>query len=430
MSGQTLSQKIIALKCGKREVHPGEQVDADVDIALANDITGAVMIRLLNAYEGVRVFDPKKLVLVNDHFAPNKDIKSGEQCKMMREFARQHNLKYFFDSAGIEHILLPEQGIVMPYDLAIGADSHTCTYGGIGAFATGVGSEDLAAIVMSGKVWLKVPEAIKFLLNGSMQKWSSGKDLILKIIGDIGVDGANYMSMEFVGPGAASLKVSDRLTVANMAIEAGAKNGIFEVDNLTLEYIRNTSRFHENSRFDGFRDLYLRADKNAQYVATKEYDLSKIEPQVAFPYLPSNVHPISEVQDQKIHVDRVTVGMCTNGNIEDLRVFAEVFKGHKVHKDVDLVVIPGTQYVWRQGIKEGIGEMVSEAGGFYSGPTCGPCLGGHMGVLASNQVGLFTSNRNFVERVGDKTSKVYLANPAVAAATAIMGFICGPEALK
>jgi 3-isopropylmalate/(R)-2-methylmalate dehydratase large subunit len=432
MPGQTLTQKIIALHCKRKEVQAGELVDANVDIALANDITGAVMIRYLNQYDGVRVFDRNKLVLVNDHFAPNKDVPSAEQCKMMHEFARKHNLKYFFGvgDMGIEHILLPEQGIVMPYDLVIGADSHTCTYGGIGAFSTGVGSEDLAAIVMCGKVWLKVPAAMKFVLHGQFQKYVGGKDLILYTIGDIGVDGANYMSMEFVGDGASSMPISDRLTVANMAIEAGAKNGIFGVDNQTLAYIRGTKRFKENSRFREFRDLNLKSDGDAEYVDGREYDLSKIEPQVAFPYLPSNVHPISEVEQQKIKVNQVSVGMCTNGNIEDLRVFAEVFRGHRRHKDVRLIVIPGTQYVWLQGVKEGIAQMIVEGGGVYSTPTCGPCLGGHMGVLGTDEVALTTTNRNFLERGGHKTSKLYLANPAVAAATAINGFICGPEALK
>lgn len=428
--GQTLSQKIIALHSGKKEVSTGEIVDANVIIGLANDITGAMAITEFEKYKDVKVFDKNKIVLVNDHFAPNKDIKSAEQCKMMRDFAKKHDIKYFFGVGrmGIEHLLLPEQGIVMPYDLVIGADSHTCTYGGLGAFSTGVGSSDLAGIMMSGKIWLKVPEAIQFVLHGKLQKYVSGKDVILYTIGDIGVEGANYMSMEFVGDN--NLEMSDRLTIANMAIEAGAKNGIFEVDDKTRDYIAQTAKFKDNTRLDQFKDLGLRADKDAEYADVKEYDLSKIEPQVSFPHLPSNTHPISEVQASPLYVDQVVVGACTNGQIENLREFAEVLEGNKVHPDTRLIMIPGTQHIWRQGVKEGIADMVVEAGGAYSTPTCGPCLGGHMGVLAKGEKCLATTNRNFVGRMGDPTSEVYLANPAIAAATAVKGYICSPEVLK
>jgi len=434
--GQTLSQKIIALHAGRKEVLPGELIkDVKVDIALANDITAPLAIKGIEAYENekgrdVPVFDKDRVVLVLDHSTPNKDIKSAEQCKMIRAFAKKQGIKYFFDTGrvGIEHILLPEQGIVMPYDLVIGADSHTCTYGAIGAFATGVGSSDLAAVLMTGKVWLRVPEAMKFVLNGNLQRYVGGKDVILRIIGDIGVDGARYASMEFAGKN--NLGVSDRLTISNMAVEAGAKNGIFEVDGKTLNYILQSSRFKESTRLDEFEDLNLRADEKAEYTDVREYDLSKIELQVAFPHLPSNTHPISEVQEKKIYVDQVVFGACTNGKIEDLEMFAEVLKGHEVHPGVRLVVIPGTQHIWRQGVEKGIAKMVSEAGGFYSGPTCGPCLGGHMGCLAKGEKALATTNRNFVGRMGSPEAEVYLAGPAVAAATAVKGYICSPEVLK
>lgn len=433
---QTLSQKIIALHCGRIEVHPGELIkDVRVDIALGNDITTPLAIRDFEQYvdaEGndIKVWDHGRVVLVNDHFAPNKDIKSAEQCKMVREFAKKQGIKYFFEVGrmGIEHILLPEQGIVMPYDLIIGADSHTCTYGAIGAFSTGMGSTDLAGVLMSGKTWLRVPEAMKFVLNGNLQKYASGKDVILYLIGDIGVDGARYRSMEFTGEN--DLDISDRMTIANMAVEAGAKNGIFEVDGETMRYISQTLRFEENTRFREFKDKELKADKDAEYADVREYDLSKIELQVAFPHLPSNTKPISKVQEEKIRVDQVVFGACTNGKIEDLKMFANVLKGHKVHPDVRLIVIPGTQHIWRQGIEEGIAKMISEAGGFYSGPTCGPCLGGHMGVLAKGEKALATTNRNFVGRMGHPESEVYLAGPAVAAATAVKGYICGPEKLE
>lgn len=443
MTGQTLSQKVISLHTNNKKVYPGEIIDADVDIALINDVTGPLAIREFEKYN-TELSDKIQLVMVNDHFVPNKDIKSAEQSKIMREFASKHNIKYFFDAGrmGIEHILLPEQGMVMPYDLVIGADSHTCTYGGIGAFSTGVGSTDLAGVMMSGKVWLKVPEAINFVFDGKLQKYVGGKDLILHTIGDIGVDGANYKSMEFTGDTINNLDISDRLTMANMAIEAGAKNGMFEYDNKTTKYIGNTKKtFQPNSRFDEFKkrtysdwfpwgDRILRADKDAEYTKTIKYNASEIEPQVAFPDLPSNVKPISEVEANSINVDQVVVGACTNGKIEDLRAFAKVFKGYNVDDNVRLIVIPGTQYIWNQGAKEGIAQMVVDAGGVYSTPTCGPCLGGHMGILAAEEKCLSTTNRNFVGRMGHPKSEVYLANPAIAAATAIKGYICSPRVLK
>ena len=435
MSGQTLTQKIIAVKSNRKRVHAGELIkDVSVDMALGNDITIPIAIKQLEEWvnaEGrdIKVWDPNRVVFVLDHFTPNKDIKSAEQCKMIREFARKQGIRYFFEPgrAGIEHILLPEQGLVLPYELVIGADSHTCTYGALGVLSTGIGSTDLAAVMMSGKIWLRVPEAKKFVLDGQLPKYVSGKDVILYLIGDIGVDGARYASMEFTGKN--DLSLSDRLTISNMAVEAGAKNGIFEADDKTLAYLSQSVMFKGN-RLKEFKDLDLKADEDAEYEDVRKYDLSKLELQVAFPHLPSNTHPISEVQEDKIHVDQVVFGACTNGKIEDLRMFAEVLKGHKVHPDIRLIVIPGTQHIWRQGVEEGIAKMISEAGGFYSGPTCGPCLGGHMGVLAEGERALATTNRNFVGRMGSPKSEVYLAGPAVAAATAAKGYICGPEVLR
>ena len=449
--GQTLTQKVLALHCGKKEVHAGELIDAKVDIGLVNDITGPISMGGFEKYNA-KLFDPDRMVLVNDHFVPNKDIPSAEQAKIMRDFAKKYHIKYFFDAGnmGIEHILLVEQGIVMPYDVVIGADSHTCTYGALSAFSTGVGSTDLAGVMMSGKVWLKVPEAIKFVLNGDLQKYTSGKDVILYIIGDIGVDGALYKSMEFTGEGAKGLDISDRLTISNMAIEAGAKNGIFEFDFKTMKHLMNTEKFKENTRTEDFKQRWnstlrdyvedgtIKADKNAEYVDVKEYNLSEIEPQVAFPHSPGNVKPISDVETNPLYVDQVVMGLCTNGKIEDLRAFAKVLKGHKVHEDVRLIVIPGTQYIAQQGMNEGIAQMIINAEGVYSTPTCGPCLGGHMGVLAAGEKCLSTTNRNFIGRMGEPgdkdkgimPSEVYLANPEIAAATAVMGYICSPSMLK
>jgi 3-isopropylmalate/(R)-2-methylmalate dehydratase large subunit len=434
--GQTLSQKILAMKSGNKEVSAGQIIKATVDMCLGNDITLPLAIqevRRLRKADGspAPVFDPQRIVMVCDHFTPNKDIKSAEQVKLIREFAREYGIEHFFDVGcmGIEHILLPQLGLVMGNDLVIGADSHTCTYGGIGAFSTGVGSTDLAAVMAEGKIWLRVPEALKFVLKGELPKYSSGKDVILYTIGKIGVDGARYMSMEFVGGGAEGLSVSDRLTVANMAIEAGAKNGIFPVDEKAREYMSATQRY-EQSRFAEFSDLELRADKDAEYADVHEYDLGDIEPQVAYPHLPSKTKPISEAQEECIHIDQAVIGACTNGKIEDLRQAAEIMKGRKKHPYVRVIVIPGTQEIYEQAMREGLFEIFLNFRAAISTPTCGPCLGGHMGVLAAGERAIATTNRNFVGRMGSPDSEVYLANPAVAAASAVKGRICGPEALK
>lgn len=436
MAGMTLSQKILAMKSGHEKVEPGQIIKAKVDMCLGNDITLPLAIqevRRLRRADGIPapVFDPRRVVMVCDHFVPNKDIKSAEQVKRVREFAREYGIEHFFDVGwmGIEHILLPQLGLVMGNDLVIGADSHTCTYGGIGAFSTGIGSTDLAAVMAEGKMWFRVPEAIKFVLKGELPRYSSGKDLILYTIGKIGVDGARYMSMEFVGEGAKGLSVSDRLTVANMAIEAGAKNGIFPVDEKAREYMSATQRY-EQSRFAEFNDLELRADKDAEYADVQEYDLGDIEPQVAYPHLPSNTKPISEAQEDHIEIDQAVIGACTNGKIEDLRQAAEIMKGRKKHPNVRVIIIPGTQEVYRQAMHEGLFEIFLNFGAAISTPTCGPCLGGHMGVLAAGERAVATTNRNFVGRMGSPEAEIYLANPAVAAAASATGYICGPEALK
>jgi len=434
--GQTLSQKILAMKSGREEVKAGEIIEANVDIYLGNDITLPLAIkevRRLRDGNGkpAPVFDPKRIVMVCDHFTPNKDIQSAEQVKFIKEFAKEYGIKHFFDvgNMGIEHILLPQLGLVMGQDLVVGADSHTCTYGALGAFATGMGSTDLAGVMASGKTWMKVPEALKFVVKGKFQKYASGKDLILYTIGKIGVDGARYMSMEFVGDGAEGLSVSDRLTVANMAIEAGAKNGIFPIDEKTREYMSATQRYGQ-SRFAEFNDLELRADDDAEYSEVHEYDLGDIEPQVAYPHLPSNTKPISEAQEDNIHIDQAVIGACTNGKIEDLRVAAETMHRRKRHPDVKVIIIPGTQEIYRQAMREGLFEVFLDFGAIISTPTCGPCLGGHMGILAKGERSIATTNRNFVGRMGHVESEVYLSNPAVAAASAVKGRIYNPEALR
>lgn len=416
--GMTIAEKILAAHCGKEMVVPGEIIYADVDVALGNDITAPIAISEFKKCGCKGVFDPEKIVLVPDHFVPNKDIKSAEHAKILRQFAKDQNLTHYFElgEMGVEHALLPEKGIVLPGDLVIGADSHTCTYGALGAFSTGVGSTDLAACYVSGKAWFKVPETIKFIYKGKLNKWVSGKDLILYTIGDIGVDGALYKSMEFTGETIEKLQISSRLTMCNMAIEAGAKNGIIIPDKITEEYVK--SRAKRKYKF-------YYSDKDAKYCQVIEYDVSKIEPQVAFPHLPENTKGISEVGE--VAIDQVVIGSCTNGQIEDLREAAKVIKGKKVAKYLRAIVIPATPKIYMQAVKEGLVEIFINAGAVVSTPTCGPCLGGHMGILAKGERAVATTNRNFVGRMGDPRSEVYLANPAVAAASAIAGKIAGPD---
>ncbi len=416
--GMTIAEKILAAHCNREEVHPGEFIEASVDIALGNDITAPLAIKEFEKTGIGKVWDNNKIVLVPDHFTPNKDIKSAIQSKILRDFARKYEITHYFEvgRVGIEHVLLPEQGIVLPGDLVIGADSHTCTYGALGAFATGVGSTDLAAAFITGKVWLKVPVSIKFIYYGKLNRWVGGKDLILYTIGKIGVDGATYKVMEFTGETVNLLSMDNRFTMANMAIEAGGKAGIFEVDEKTLEYIKPRAK-REYKIF--------KSDKDAHYCETIEVDVSKIEPQVALPHLPENSVNVREAGDIKI--DQSVIGSCTNGRIEDLRIAAKIFKGRKVHKDVRTIILPGTQDVYLQALKEGLIEIFIESGAAVSTPTCGPCLGGHMGILAPGEKAVSTTNRNFVGRMGHPESEVYLASPAVAAASAIAGRIVHPD---
>ena len=415
-----MTQKILAAHAGLDSVSPGQLIEADIDLALANDITGPVAIRELAKAGMDKVFDREKVALVMDHFTPNKDIKSAEQCKECREFAKKHDLVNFFDvgNMGIEHALLPEQGIVAAGDLVIGADSHTCTYGALGAFSTGVGSTDVAAGMATGKAWFRVPSAIKFNLTGSLAPWVSGKDVILHIIGMIGVDGALYQSMEFAGDGVASLSMDDRFAICNMAIEAGAKNGIFPVDDATRAYMKDRVR-HEPVEFA--------ADEDAAYERVIDIDLSAIQPTVAAPHLPENTKPVGELAG--IPVQQSVIGSCTNGRIEDMRTAAEIMRGRHVADGVRTIVIPATQEVYLQCIREGLAEIFIEAGAIMSTPTCGPCLGGHMGILAAGERAIATTNRNFVGRMGHVDSEVYLASPAVAAASAVTGVITDPASL-
>jgi 3-isopropylmalate/(R)-2-methylmalate dehydratase large subunit len=413
----TMTQKILAAKAGLKEVHAGQFIEANIDLALGNDITTPVAIKEFKKTGRVSVFDKDKVAIVPDHFTPNKDIKAAEQCKMIRDFAYEQNLTNYFEvgEMGIEHCLIPEKGLAVPGDAIIGADSHTCTYGALGAFSTGVGSTDLAATMARGKCWFKVPAAIKFNLTGKLQKWVSGKDLILHIIGMIGVDGALYQSMEFAGEGVASLTMDDRFTIANMAIEAGAKNGIFPVDEQTIAYVKE----HSSKPYQVFE-----ADDDAEYTRVIDIDLSTLRPTVAFPHLPENTKTIDEVGD--IKVDQVVIGSCTNGRITDLRIAADILRGRKVKKGVRVIVFPGTQAIYLQAVKEGLVTDIVEAGAAFSTPTCGPCLGGHMGILAAGERSISTTNRNFVGRMGHVESEVYLASPAVAAASALTGRIEDP----
>lgn len=416
----TMTQKILAAHAGLSEVKPGQLIEAKLDLVLGNDITSPVAIREFKKFGCDCVFDCDKVALVPDHFTPNKDIKAAEQCKTVREFANKMNITNYFEvgEVGIEHALLPEKGLVVAGDAVIGADSHTCTYGALGAFSTGVGSTDMAAAMATGKAWFKVPAALKFNLYGKKQGCVSGKDVILHIIGMIGVDGALYKSMEFTGEGLADLTMDDRLCMANMAIEAGGKNGIFEVDDKTVEYIKE----HSTKPYKIYK-----ADPDAEYEATYDIDLSKIRPTVAFPHLPSNTRTIDEVGD--VAIDQVVIGSCTNGRIEDLRVAASILKNRHVKKGVRCIVIPGTQKIYLQAIHEGLVDIFINAGAIFSMPTCGPCLGGHMGILAKGERAVSTTNRNFVGRMGHPESEVYLASPAVAAASAVTGKIQNPETL-
>ncbi len=418
--GMTMTQKILADHAGLDSVKAGQFIEAKLDAVLANDITGPVAIKNLPEMGADKVFDKDRVFLVPDHFTPNKDIKAAEQCKVVREFARSQELTNYFEvgRVGIEHALLPEQGLVVAGDVVIGADSHTCTYGALGAFSTGMGSTDIAAGMARGYSWFKVPSAIKFVLKGKPQEWVSGKDIILHIIGMIGVEGARYKSMEFTGDGLQHLGMDSRLTMANMAIEAGAKNGIFEVDDITLEYLRGRAK-HEPRIF--------KADDDAEYDETYVIDLSQIKSTVAFPHLPENTKTIDEVGDIKI--DQVVIGSCTNGNISDMEVAASILKDRKVAQDVRCIIFPGTQNVYMECIKRGWAEIFIKAGAVLSTPTCGPCLGGHMGILAAGEKAVATTNRNFVGRMGHVESEIYLASPAVAAASAVAGKVAGPKEL-
>jgi 3-isopropylmalate/(R)-2-methylmalate dehydratase large subunit len=420
--GQTITQKILARHCGKKSVMPGEFIWASLDLTLGNDITAPIAIDEFEKSGFTKVFDPKKIALVPDHFTPAKDIKSAEQAKRLKEFAAKHKIVHYYEVGrmGIEHALLPQLGLVGPGDLVIGADSHTCTYGALGAFSTGVGSTDLAVGWMTGHVWLRVPETMKFVLSGKLPKWVGGKDIILSVIGDIGVEGALYRAMEFSGSAIRSLSMDDRLSLCNMAIEAGGKSGIIEPDEVTHEYVTKAKgRKVTNKILDD-----LHSDKDASYHSVKEYNVSKWEPVVAAPHLPSNIKPVSKIG--KVRLDQVVIGSCTNGRISDLRISAKILKGKKVDPRVRLVVIPATQEIYLQAMKEGLLEIFVKAGGTVSTPTCGPCLGGHMGILAEGEACLATTNRNFMGRMGHKDSFVYLSNPAVAAASAITGYITHP----
>ncbi len=416
----TLAEKILSLKSGKGSVEPGELIEVPVDLTLANDITGPLAIKVFEKTGVKKVFDPEKIALVMDHFTPNKDIKSAEQVKLCREFAKKFGIKHYYEggASGIEHALLPELGLVGPWDVVIGADSHTCTYGALGAFATGVGSTDLAAAWITGKTWFKVPETIKFVYYGKLKPWVSGKDLILYTIGDIGVDGALYKAMEFSGEAIKNLSMAERMTMSNMAIEAGAKVGLMEVDRKTRCYLRG--RYKKEIK-------PLKADKGAKYLEVREYDVSKIDPVVAMPHLPSNVKPVKELP--RIYIDQVVIGSCTNGRLEDLKVAAQVLKGRKVNPNVRCIIIPATPRVYQEALKKGYLRIFVEAGAIISPPTCGPCLGGHMGILAKGERAIATTNRNFVGRMGHPESEVYLASPAVAAASAVLGYIATPEEL-
>jgi 3-isopropylmalate/(R)-2-methylmalate dehydratase large subunit len=418
--GKTITEKILMAHTNLKKISAGQLINAKVDIALGNDVTAPIAINEFQMAGGKKIFDKNKVALVLDHFTPNKDINSAQQCKAVREFALKQKVTHFYEGGqvGIEHALLPEQGIVLPGDLVIGADSHTCTYGALGAFATGVGSTDLAAVMLTGELWFKVPQSIKFVLYGKLQKWVSGKDLILYIIGRIGVDGALYKAMEFTGETIGKLPMADRLSMANMAIEAGAKNGIFAPDAITREYVKKRAK----------RDYkFYSSDADAVYSDIIEINAGGIEPQVAFPHLPSNVKGISKAG--KVKIDQSLIGSCTNGRIEDLRIAAQILKKRKAAPNVRLIVVPATPAIYKQALKEGLIEIFMNADAIISPPSCGACLGGHMGILAEGERAIATTNRNFVGRMGHPKSEVYLASPAVAAASAVLGRIASPAEL-
>jgi len=412
----TIAEKILLKHSGQKSIKPGEFIQAKVDVALANDITAPLAISEFKKSGFKKVFSKNKIVLVPDHFAPAKDLKSANQCKILADFAKEQGIKNYFEIGcmGIEHALLPEKGIVMPGDLIIGADSHTCTYGALGAYATGMGSTDLARAYIDGKCWLKVPASIKFIYKGKLNKWVGGKDLILYTIGQIGVDGALYKVMEFCGPVIRKLGMDDRFSMCNMAIEAGARAGLIEPDKKTKQYVAGFKR----------KPKFYYSDADAHYEKTYEWDVTDLEPQVACPHLPSNVKPVSSLKNIKI--DQSVIGSCTNGRISDLRIAASLLKGKKVAKGVKLIIFPATQKIYLQAVKEGLAEIFVRAGGVFSTPTCGPCLGGHMGILADGEVAIATTNRNFLGRMGSPKSFVYLSDPAVAAASAITGRITHP----
>lgn len=414
----TITEKILASHAGCREVSPGELVDVRLDVIMGHDLSTPLAIHEMEKIGAKRVCDPAKIVLVPDHFTPNKDVKAAEACKRLREFAREQGISQYYEIGrmGIAHALLPEQGLVVPGDVVVGGDSHSCSYGAVGAFATGIGSTDLAGAMLTGSIWLKVPESMKLIITGKLQKWVSAKDLILHIIGDIGVDGALYMAMEFAGGVVDRLPMAGRLTMANMAVEAGAKNGIFAADKITEEYLKGRAK----RPYEIFT-----SDPDARYADIREYYVSNLGPVVACPHSPGNVKPVTEVAD--IAIDQVVIGSCTNGRIEDLRIAAEVLKGRRAAPGVRLLVIPATQDIYAQAMREGLLDVFLAAHAAISTPTCGPCVGGHMGVLAKGEKAVSTTNRNFIGRMGHPESEVYLANPAVAAASAITGRITHPE---
>ena len=416
----TLAEKILAAHTDKKEVSPGEFINVRVDLILSNDITAPIAIREFRRIGIDRVFDPQKVVMVPDHFVPNKDILSAEQAKLMREFAYEQGILYFeVGQVGIEHVLLPEQGLVLPGDVIVGADSHTCTYGAVTAFATGMGSTDIASAMATGDIWMKVPATIKLVYHGNLPKWVGGKDLILYTIGNIGVDGALYSAMEFSGEAIDSLSMDGRFTMANMAIEAGAKAGIFQADNKLRDYVKERAK----------RSFTIyEPDDDAQYSQVIEYDVSSLEPQVALPHSPANAKPVSQAAG--VEIDQAVIGSCTNGRLEDLRIAAQILKGKRVNPRVRCIIIPGTQQVYLDALTEGLIETFIKAGAVVSPPTCGPCLGGYMGVLADGERCISTTNRNFVGRMGSPKSEVYLSNPAVAAASALTGKIASPEEVK
>jgi 3-isopropylmalate/(R)-2-methylmalate dehydratase large subunit len=418
--GMTMAERILAAHADVERVKPGQFVDVKADVVLANDITAPIAIREFERIGMEKVFDRSKVVMVADHFVPNKDIQSAEQCKAMRDFARAQQLTHYYDvgTMGIEHVLLPEQGLVLPGDLVIGADSHTCTYGALGAFATGMGSTDIAVAMATGKIWMKVPETIKLVYHGQLPKWVGGKDLILHTIGLIGVDGARYQAMEFSGEAVDDLSMDGRFTMSNMAIEAGGKAGLFAFDEKTRAYVEPRARRPYTA---------YESDADSHYAQVIEMDVSDLEPQVAFPHLPSNARPLSQVGG--VPIDQAVIGSCTNGRLEDLQVAAQVLRGREVHPYVRCIVIPGTQAVYLEALRQGLVEAFVEAGAVVSTPTCGPCLGGHMGVLAAGERCVSTTNRNFVGRMGHPDSEVYLASPVVAAASALLGRIGGPAEL-